>query len=536
MPFPAAADFPTYLQFIAPPLLGAFIGYITNKVAIKMLFRPLRPWRILGIRVPMTPGVIPAKRQELAVNMGEMVGDHLLTSREIGHALTQPSFQHHLQTLIEERVGNLLRRDLGPIASIVPPKFGVYFDIAVKTIRFQVKDHIHAFIQSPEFAARVAASLDRRMEHFLARDIGEVLTGKERETTYRFVEDTIARMLSGSAMERWLEEFLQHKIYGIISQDKLLRDVLPLPLQETMVTLIRQETPGLLLRLSTMLQEPEIRDRVVQGARTGVESFIASLGPMAAMARGFLKMDTVEQKIRDYLIDKEDDIAAWLQSEDVRTRVAEVLAGRCQALFDQPVRSLVPLEDDGRIERFCHGLTERMMPLLREKDIHVALSSMLKTNIETAIDGGQLSIRGAIVDFVGQSGLEAGKAWIREEGTALLRRKETLATLDSMIETMLTALLNRPIGKLSSLLPVDVRDGICNSIRTMLSDMLELEVPGLVDSLNIRQIVADKVNSLDLLRLERLLLSIMEEQFKYINLFGAILGFLIGCINLVVTL
>jgi len=121
-----------------------------------MLFRPLRPWRILGIRVPMTPGVIPAKRQELAVNMGEMVGDHLLTSREIGHALTQPSFQHHLQTLIEERVGNLLRRDLGPIASIVPPKFGVYFDIAVKTIRFQVKDHIHAFIQSPEFAARVA--------------------------------------------------------------------------------------------------------------------------------------------------------------------------------------------------------------------------------------------------------------------------------------------------------------------------------------------------------------------------------------------
>jgi uncharacterized membrane protein YheB (UPF0754 family) len=70
----------------------------------------------------------------------------------------------------------------------------------------------------------------------------------------------------------------------------------------------------------------------------------------------------------------------------------------------------------------------------------------------------------------------------------------------------------------------------------MLSDMLAMEVPGLVGSLKIRQIVAEKINSLDLLRLERLLLSIMEEQFKYINLFGAILGFLIGCINIVVTL
>jgi len=46
--------------------------------------------------------------------------------------------------------------------------------------------------------------------------------------------------------------------------------------------------------------------------------------------------------------------------------------------------------------------------------------------------------------------------------------------------------------------------------------------------------VTEKVDSLDLLRLERLLLSIMEEQFKYINLFGAFLGFLIGLINLVV--
>ena len=64
--------------------------------------------------------------------------------------------------------------------------------------------------------------------------------------------------------------------------------------------------------------------------------------------------------------------------------------------------------------------------------------------------------------------------------------------------------------------------------------MLLKEVPGLVESLNIRRVVADKVNSLDLLQLERLLLSIMEEQFKYINLFGALLGFLIGLVNLLI--
>jgi uncharacterized membrane protein YheB (UPF0754 family) len=57
-------------------------------------------------------------------------------------------------------------------------------------------------------------------------------------------------------------------------------------------------------------------------------------------------------------------------------------------------------------------------------------------------------------------------------------------------------------------------------------------VPDLLDSLNINEIVTRKVDSLDLLKLEELLLSIMREQFKYINLFGGLLGFILGLLNL----
>jgi uncharacterized membrane protein YheB (UPF0754 family) len=74
----------TVLPYLLPPLLGAFIGYVTNYIAIRMLFRPLRPWRLLGVRVPLTPGIIPSKRHELAARMGEMVGSHLLTSDDVG--------------------------------------------------------------------------------------------------------------------------------------------------------------------------------------------------------------------------------------------------------------------------------------------------------------------------------------------------------------------------------------------------------------------------------------------------------------------
>ncbi len=102
----------------------------------------------MGLRVPMTPGVIPSKRLELAVNMGEVVGDHLLTSKEIGKGLQQELFQNHLYNLIRERVERILQKDLGTLASTIPQKFKIYFDLGTKTIRYQIEranSYLHSF-------------------------------------------------------------------------------------------------------------------------------------------------------------------------------------------------------------------------------------------------------------------------------------------------------------------------------------------------------------------------------------------------------
>ena len=44
------------LPWLAPPMLGAVIGYVTNRIAIQMLFRPRAEKRILGFRVPLHAG------------------------------------------------------------------------------------------------------------------------------------------------------------------------------------------------------------------------------------------------------------------------------------------------------------------------------------------------------------------------------------------------------------------------------------------------------------------------------------------------
>lgn len=63
----------TLLHIIGPPVIGGIIGYITNYIAIKMLFRPLKPIMIGRFRVPFTPGIVPKRKDALASTLGEAI-------------------------------------------------------------------------------------------------------------------------------------------------------------------------------------------------------------------------------------------------------------------------------------------------------------------------------------------------------------------------------------------------------------------------------------------------------------------------------
>ncbi|WP_342471918.1 DUF445 family protein [Metasolibacillus sp. FSL H7-0170] len=59
--------------------VGAIVGAATNYMAIKMLFRPYKPIYFMRWRLPLTPGLIPKRRDVLAIQLGKTVADYLLT-------------------------------------------------------------------------------------------------------------------------------------------------------------------------------------------------------------------------------------------------------------------------------------------------------------------------------------------------------------------------------------------------------------------------------------------------------------------------
>ena len=69
--------------YVSPPILGGVIGYFTNDIAIKMLFRPYRAIYIGGRRIPFTPGLIPRNQERLAKNISNTIMRSLLTPEEL---------------------------------------------------------------------------------------------------------------------------------------------------------------------------------------------------------------------------------------------------------------------------------------------------------------------------------------------------------------------------------------------------------------------------------------------------------------------
>jgi uncharacterized membrane protein YheB (UPF0754 family) len=76
-------DLVTLWTLAAPPIVGGVIGYFTNDIAIKMLFRPYRAIYVGGRRLPFTPGLIPSNQERLAKRISDTIMGSLLTPTEL---------------------------------------------------------------------------------------------------------------------------------------------------------------------------------------------------------------------------------------------------------------------------------------------------------------------------------------------------------------------------------------------------------------------------------------------------------------------
>lgn len=172
------------LHIIGGPLVGAVIGYFTNYIAVKMLFRPLRPIKIGKWTMPFTPGIIPKRKPALAKALGKAVGTTLLTTEDLKNTLLSENVKKSVSELVIEQIEKV--------------------SISERTIKQVALTAVSEgnYIQIKGDLAEKAA--DKVMEHLIEANIGTLVVEEAKKA--------IVEKLSGSFMAMFLNGDLLESI------------------------------------------------------------------------------------------------------------------------------------------------------------------------------------------------------------------------------------------------------------------------------------------------------------------------------------
>jgi uncharacterized membrane protein YheB (UPF0754 family) len=100
---------------IMTPFFCAALGYGTNWLAIKMLFRPHREISWGRFKLPFTPGLMPKERYVLAKKIGETISVNILTAEAVEEALANSEFGKRLRGAVNSAVDSVLFNESGLI-------------------------------------------------------------------------------------------------------------------------------------------------------------------------------------------------------------------------------------------------------------------------------------------------------------------------------------------------------------------------------------------------------------------------------------
>ena len=165
------------IAFFIPPLVCAFIGWLTNFLAIRMLFHPRKPIRIAGL---YWQGLLPKRQKDLARKLGQLVEEELVNHEDIRQAVNNPEFQERLRALIRLYVHRFIHSKLTAIHPLLSSLLkGTFLDKLVELIVAEVQRFI------PEMIEEASEELESRFDfRQLVQDKVESFSTEKVETMF----------------------------------------------------------------------------------------------------------------------------------------------------------------------------------------------------------------------------------------------------------------------------------------------------------------------------------------------------------------
>ncbi len=467
------------VNFITTPLVAGVVGYITNKIAIKMLFRPYEPkWYTLGWQ-----GIVPKTRPKLAVKISEIVGQKLLAHDDFLYALENNDIKAKIHNIIAEKLKSLNSKDIHAL-------------IRLSNLEDKIIDNKKVINNILNNAAVSVADI------FLNKkiDIDEF-----REPVFQLVKNF--------NLEKAIDNQLENTINSFLSEDKILQDILPQDILKRRNDLIEYLTITIMANIRRLGKNDMVKAVLAQKVVNFKDNMLSSATGMDILKAGFINLFLSNEKIEQIVENELPHITEDLSTNPVIYKnIYKTIEDEIENLLKKPVNEIM----------VKLGFNDNHDIVIYLKNHFFTNSNILDKVSALILDKlyqyGNLSIKEILLLL----NIDIYK-FINIDVMDILNAENYKTVKSNMIKKF-TAFINSNYNKTADV------------ITEITVKLIKSNLKYALNAVNIEKIVKDKINALPLPEVENILFSFMKEHFKWINILGFFIGFLIGLAQVVMVL
>jgi uncharacterized membrane protein YheB (UPF0754 family) len=503
----------TWKHVVLAVLMGSLIGYVTNWLAIKMLFRPLKEKRIFNRRLPFTPGVFPKEKERLAGSIGDTVGNLLLNEEQVVARL--------LDSAVEEQVRGFYRgaveRALAESCSVheLLTRLGLPEEELEAALQGAAR-YLAGVSQDPVFRRRLASSLAGVAGFLLDRRVRDLVFSRGYAEFKEGLEQALHRLLAGESTKQALYSAVDRRLRAAVDSDRPLAELLPPDVLEDLLALVEARGAEFTVALQNYIRSPETRAQV----SFRIELFFEENRVKRLLGSVFhwLGADsrTIARRVTGEVVDALADPAN-------QARISREISSWFRDSLNKSPAQWLPAKAGAREETLSR-LAGWLAGRLTDPDA----ATQLLDGMDESLVGQELKTWREVLNVPGG---EAGAEQLEELFYRLLGAARG-PRLEQVLYRVLRAGTGRclaiPVKDLAAALikygPPALEEDVVRHYRSFVTT----RVPGLLGFADVSGMVRRRVNQLEVLQVEEMLLGIMRRELVAITWLGALLGAVIG--------
>ena len=514
-----------WVQIALLVLFATAHGYAGAWLAVRMLFRPRKPVKFLGITI-FPQGMIPRHRDRLANAIGKAVGEELVSQETILEQLTGKDFlRNKIQAVVDSYTDELLSHDYPSLIEALPKNVREPVLDAIAALQHKVAEHIENVLKSEESLQTITGFVERRVDDVLSQRVSEVIDDEIFTQILGFLEERIHAAIHAKSFEENVRDFISRRIDGLVKTDTPLGAMFTDDSIALLKEKVNDQIEPVVHQLTDLAAAERTRNQIGALIKREVHEYYEGL---PFFKKIFVSRENLLGEVDD-LVNKslpkriEETLKGDFFAEEARVFIANSIDNA----LARPLPDLIGTINPEQMDRLKAQITKALLGLLQSEETMRGISAYITDTLQKlrphSID--------SIMRVVHPESEAKLKSMLSKGLLNVISRPETSNIINSVLASQVERLMAAPIGKLSDHIAEDKVRQASVSLTDAIITAVHQKLPDAIREFDVGGVVREKILNYPAEKLEALVLSVAKEHLRTIELFGALFGFFIGVLQ-----